>query len=95
MKQVYQRFHLHLRQLTFSRVYPSLFALFSNSHIKCAGEQGSIRMAVHLRRKGALQTEVTIVGKNEIYNTENLVGPFWVDNFFGSRPSPPPPLLIV
>ena len=38
------------------------------------------------------QTKVTIVGKNEIYNKENLVGPFLVHKIFGSQtPSPPPP----
>ena len=36
-----------------------------------------------------LQTKVTIVGKNEIYNQENLVGPFLVHKILG--PSPPLP----
>ena len=37
-------------------------------------------------------TKVTIVGKNEIYNWENLVGPFLARKPFGSQtPSPPPP----
>ena len=31
-----------------------------------------------------LQTKVTIVGKNEIYNRENLVGPFLVHNLLDS-----------
>ena len=64
--------------------------------------QGSIGMAVHHRRTGApplppgpppppLQTKVTIVGKNEIYNRENLVG---YTNFWVPDPHPFPPLLI-
>ena len=36
------------------------------------------------------QTNVTIVGKNEIYNRENLVRPFLVHQVLG--PKPPPPL---
>ena len=36
------------------------------------------------------QTKVTIVGKNEIYNRENLVRPFLVHQVLG--PKPPPPL---
>ena len=36
------------------------------------------------------QTKVTIVGKNEIYNMETLVGPFLVHTLL----PPPPPLLI-
>ena len=39
---------------------------------------------------------MTIVGKNEIYNWEDLVGPFLVHNLLGPRPPPPlPPLLIL
>ena len=34
------------------------------------------------------RTKVTIVGKNEIYNRENLVGPFLVHKLL---PPPPPP----
>ena len=38
-------------------------------------------------------TKVTIVGKNEIKNRANLVGPFLVHKLLGSRPPPPlPPL---
>ena len=33
-------------------------------------------------------TKVTVVGKNEIYNRQNLVGPFLVHKFLG--PDPPP-----
>ena len=40
------------------------------------------------------QTKVTIVGKNEIYNWENLIGPFLVHKLLGPRPPPSPPLLI-
>ena len=40
-----------------------------------------------LKTSGSPQTTGTIVGKNEIYNWENLVGPFLVHT------SPPPPLL--
>ena len=36
------------------------------------------------------QTKVTIVGKNEIYNRENLVRPFLVHQVLGPK-SPPPP----
>ena len=36
-----------------------------------------------------LQTEVTIVGNNEIYRWENLVGPFLVHKLLGPRPPPP------
>ena len=36
------------------------------------------------------QTKVTIVGKNEIYNRENVVRPFLVHQVLG--PKPPPPL---
>ena len=36
------------------------------------------------------QTKVTIAGKNEIYNRENLVRPFLVHQVLG--PKPPPPL---
>ena len=36
------------------------------------------------------QTKVTIVGKNEIYNSQNLVRPFLVHQVLG--PKPPPPL---
>ena len=38
-----------------------------------------------------LQTKVTVVGKSEIYNRENLVGPFLVHTFFSPRPPPPLP----
>ena len=35
---------------------------------------------------------MTIAGKNEIYNRENLVRPFLVHQVLGSKtPSPPPP----
>ena len=37
-----------------------------------------------------LQTKVTIVGKNEIYNRENLVGPFLVHKLLGPRHPLPP-----
>ena len=37
------------------------------------------------------QTKVTIVGKNEIYNRENLVRPFLVHQVLGSKPPPPLP----
>ena len=37
------------------------------------------------------QTKVTIVGKTEIYNRENLIGPFLVHKLLGLRPPPPPP----
>ena len=36
------------------------------------------------------QTEVTIVGTNEIYNRQNLVGPFLVHKLLGLSPSPRP-----
>ena len=36
-----------------------------------------------------LQTKVTIVGKNELYFWETLVGPFLVREFLGRRPPPP------
>ena len=58
-------------------------------------------MAVHRRRRGGdppldppppPQTKVTIAGKNEIYNRENLVGPFFGTQTFGSQTPPPPPL---
>ena len=35
------------------------------------------------------QTKVTIVGKNEIYKRENLVGLFLVQKLLGPRPPPP------
>ena len=39
------------------------------------------------------KTQVTIVGKNEIYHRENLVGSFLVHHFLGPRaPFAPPPL---
>ena len=41
-----------------------------------------------------LQTKVTIVGKPEMYNWENVIGPFLVHKFWGPR-SPPPPLRIL
>ena len=34
------------------------------------------------------QTKVTIVGKNDTYNRENLIGPFAVHQFVGPRPPP-------
>ena len=34
--------------------------------------------------------KVTVVGKNEIYNRENLVGPFSGHKLLGPRPSYPP-----
>ena len=34
------------------------------------------------------QTKVTMVGKNEIYNRENLVGPFFIHKLW--VPNPPP-----
>ena len=37
------------------------------------------------------QTKVTIVGKNEIYNRENLVRPFLVHQVLGDKPPPPLP----
>ena len=43
---------------------------------------------------GLLQTKVTIVGKNEIYHRENLVGPFLVHNLLGPKPPLPPPLIL-
>ena len=39
-----------------------------------------------------LQTKVTVVGRNEIYDRENLSGPLWVHKLLGPRPSLPPPL---
>ena len=66
---------------------------------------GSITMAVHRRRRGVtlpwtppFQTKGAIVGKNETYKRENLIGPFLVYKLFGPRPPPtphPPPLLIL
>ena len=38
-----------------------------------------------------LQTKVTRVGQSEIYNSENLIGPFLVHKLSGPRPSPLPP----
>ena len=35
------------------------------------------------------ETKVTIVGKKKIYDTENLIGPFWYTRF--GVPDPPPP----
>ena len=40
---------------------------------------------------GAPQTKVTTVGKNEIYNRENLVGPFLVHKIWVPDPPPPSP----
>ena len=37
------------------------------------------------------ETKVSIVGKNEVYHWENLVGPFLLYNFLAPR-TPPPPL---
>ena len=55
-------------------------------------------MAVHRRRRGGtpppFQTEVTIVGKHEIYPRENLIGPLLVHKVLGPRP-PPPPFVIL
>ena len=42
--------------------------------------------------KSPPQTQVTIVGKSEIYNRENLVGPFLVHKLFFAPPPPPAPL---
>ena len=39
------------------------------------------------------KTKGTIVGKNEIYNWENLVRQFLVHKFLGPRPPPLPPLI--
>ena len=39
------------------------------------------------------RTEVTIVGKNEVYNGENLVVPFLVLNFLDPKTAPPPLLI--
>ena len=36
------------------------------------------------------QTKVIIAGKNEVYNWDNLVRPFWVHTLLGPRPPPPP-----
>ena len=36
------------------------------------------------------ETKVTIVGNNEIYKRENLVGPFLVHKLLGPRPPTPP-----
>ena len=58
--------------------------------------QGSIRMAVHRRRRGGIppgplpQTKVTTAGKNEIYERENLVGPFLVHTLGSQNPPFPP-----
>ena len=41
-----------------------------------------------------LQTKVTISGKNDVSNRENLVGPFFCTQNFGSQ-TPPPPLPIL
>ena len=51
------------------------------------------------RRRGDLprppppppQTKATILGQNEIYNWENLAGPFLVHKLLGPSPRPPPP----
>ena len=54
---------------------------------------GSIRMAAHHRRRGGptpLQTKVTIEGKNEIYNWENLAGLFLVHKLLAPPPPSPP-----
>ena len=40
------------------------------------------------------RTKVTIVGKNEIYHWENLIGQFLVHNISGPRP-PPSSLLLL
>ena len=38
-----------------------------------------------------LQTKLAIVGRNEIYHRENLVGPFLVHKKFWVADAPPPP----
>ena len=53
--------------------------------------QAYMRTADTRRRRVPLwtpspHTEVTIVGKNELYNRRNLVGPFVVHNIFRPRP---------
>ena len=56
-----------------------------------------MRMAVHHRRMGVTpwtprpQTKGTIVGKDEVYHWENLVGPDLVHKLLGPRAPPPPP----
>ena len=55
-----------------------------------APRQANIRMADNESRSPpSPQTKVTIVGRNETYNRENLIGPFLVHNFLGPRPPPP------
>ena len=55
--------------------------------------QGNIRMALHRRRKApppfSPQTKETIVGQNEIYRRENVVGLLLVRKLLGPRPPPP------
>ena len=42
------------------------------------------------------KTKGAIVGRNEIYRWENLVGPFLVHKLLGPRPPPPSsPILIL
>ena len=41
------------------------------------------------------KTKVTPVGKNEIYNAENLIGPFLVHKLSGPRPPSPPSSLLM
>ena len=41
------------------------------------------------------QTKVTIVGKNEIYNREHLIGPFLVHKLSSPSPPPPPPSCLL
>ena len=53
---------------------------------------GCIRTADNRRRTPPPQTKVTIAEKNEIYNRENLIGPFFGTHTFGSQ-TPPPGLL--
>ena len=60
--------------------------------------KGAPRMAVQRRRRGGipptwthpLQTKATIVGKNEIYNRDNFVGPFLIHKLLGLRPTHAP-----
>ena len=57
--------------------------------------QANIRTADNHKRSPpppSPQTKVTIVGKNEIYNRENPIGPFLVHNVFRSQTPPPSPL---
>ena len=40
--------------------------------------------------RGGGQTEATVVGQNEMYRRENLIGPFLVHKLLGPRPPLPP-----